>query len=91
MCNSLNKTESATSLWGSLVCGVYTPRPIFVANAFVEQNSAHACAKIKSATLIERIFFGRTLDHGRLPQNCLFGLLLIPYVHFIRMENGILF
>ena len=28
---------------------------------------------------------------GLLPQNCLFGLLLIPYVHLIRMENGILF
>ena len=46
---------------------------------------------IRSAISNVRIFSSCNLDHGLLPSNCLFGLLLIPIISVTHMVNGTLF
>lgn len=73
------------------MCGDFSPRSFFIANAFVEQYIVPTGAMIRPAISNERIFSGCILDQGLFPLNCLFGLSLIPYSFVTHMVNGTLF
>ena len=73
------------------MCGDFSPRSFFIVNAFIEQYIVSSGAMIKSAISNVRIFSSCNLDHGLLPSNCLFGLLLIPIIPVTHMVNGTLF